>query len=91
MVNLELPGPAQTQAVASIRKYFEENMPSPIGELAANLLLNFFVEEIGPALYNHAIADVQRRMGERLSDLSGELYADEFQYWARQAKKKARR
>jgi len=31
-------------------------MSEPIGDLPAGLLLNFFVEEIGPAIYNHAIA-----------------------------------
>lgn len=57
-------------------------MPEPIGELAAGLLLNFFLEEIGPVIYNGAIADAQARLEQRISDLSGELYADEFQYWA---------
>lgn len=91
MVTLDLPKPLQAQAVASIQKYFEQNLPEPIGELAAGLLLNFFVEEVGPAIYNRAIADAQQRMSERLSDLSGELYADEFQYWPHQAKRKARK
>lgn len=88
---LELPKAAQTQAIASIRKYFEENLPEPVGDLAAGLLLNFFVEEVGPAIYNRAIADAQERMQVRVGDLTGELFADEFQYWPRQAKRKARK
>ena len=56
------------------------------------MLLNFFLEEIGPVIYNRAIADAQARMERHLSDLSGELYADEFQYWPRlEAKRKSRR
>lgn len=88
MVTIELPKPVQAQAIASVQKYFEENMPEPVGELAAGLLVNFFLEEIGPVIYNRAIADAQARMQMRLSDLSGELFADEFQYWPRQAKRK---
>jgi hypothetical protein len=43
-------------------------------------------------IYNRAIADAQARMTLRVSDMSGELYADEFQYWPRaDAKRKARR
>jgi len=56
--------------------------------LPAGLLLNFFVEEIGPVIYNRAISEAQTRMQQRVSDLSGELFADEFQYWPRLDAKK---
>ena len=56
-------------------------MPEPIGNMAAGLLLNYFVEEVGPAIYNQAIADAQARIQQRLSDIEDELYAPEFQYW----------
>ena len=89
---LELSKPARADAVASIQRYFQENMREPIGELPAGLLLNYFLEEIGPVIYNRAIADAQARMQQRALDLSGELYADEFQYWPRaDAKRKSRR
>jgi uncharacterized protein (DUF2164 family) len=82
---------ARADAIASIKRYFEENMPEPIGDLPAGLLLNFFMEEIGPAIYNQAIREAQGRMQQRVSDLDGELYADEFQYWPKiDAKRKNR-
>jgi uncharacterized protein (DUF2164 family) len=81
---------AQKDAVASIQKYFEVNMPEMIGELPARLLLNFFVEEVGPAIYNKAVQDAQARMLRRVDDLSGELYVDEFQYWPRVAAKRSK-
>jgi uncharacterized protein (DUF2164 family) len=88
---IELPKPQRADAVASIQRYFEENL-DPIGDLPAGLLLNFFLEEIGPAVYNQAVADAQARLQQQLSDLSGELYADEFQYWPRaDAKRRSRR
>lgn len=82
-MKLEIPQQARTEAITSIQRYFEENMPEPIGNLPAGLLLDFFMEEIGPLIYNRAIADAQARMALRVSDLNGELYADEFQYWPR--------
>lgn len=92
MTIIELPKHVRAQAVASIQRYFEENLPEPIGELPAGLLLKFFLEEIGPAVYNQAIADVQTRLQQRVTDLGGELYADEFHYWPRaDAKRKSRR
>jgi uncharacterized protein (DUF2164 family) len=88
MTTIELPKQIRADAIASIQRYFEENMPEPIGELAAGLLLNFFVEEVGPVIYNHAISEAQTRMQQRVSDLNGELFADEFQYWLRLDAKK---
>jgi uncharacterized protein (DUF2164 family) len=91
-MNIELSQQTRADAIASIQRYFEENMPEPLGELPAGLLLDFIVEEIGPAIYNRAIADAQSRMTLRVADMSGELYADEFQYWPRaDAKRKTRR
>jgi uncharacterized protein (DUF2164 family) len=89
---IELPKQARAEAIASIQRYSQEELPEPIGELPAGLLLNFILEEIGPAIYNKAIADAQARLAGRVSDLNGELYADEFQYWVRlDSKRKNRR
>ena len=89
-MKIELSAQAQKDAVGSIQRYFEVNMPEMIGELPAGMLLNFFLEEIGPAIYNKAIADAQARMLARVDDLSGELYVDEFQYWSRIAAKRSK-
>ena len=80
-MNIEIPKQVRTDAIASMQRYFRENMPEEIGDLAAGLLLNYFLDEVGPAIYNQAIADAQTRLQQRVADLSGELYADEFQYW----------
>ena len=90
-MSVELSKQARAEAIASIQQYFDRNMPEPIGELPAGLLLDFFVQEIGPAIYNKAIADAQARFAVRVADLSGELYEDEFQYWPRVDAKRARR
>ena len=92
MMNVEFSKEARAEAVASIQRYFRENLPEEVGDLAAGLLLNFFIEEIGPAIYNQAVADAQRRMERHASDLGGELYADEFRYWPKLgSKRKSRR
>lgn len=92
MSKIELSRQSRAEAISSIQRYFETNLPEPIGELPAGLLLNFFLEEIGPVIYNKAIADAQARLTQRVADLSGELYEDEFQYWPREAaRRKTRR
>ena len=92
MMTIELSKQQRAAAIASIQRYFEENFPEPIGDLPAGLLLNFILEEIGPVVYNKAITDAQTRLLQRVSDLNGELFADEFQYWPRaDAKRKSKR
>jgi uncharacterized protein (DUF2164 family) len=89
---LELPTPVRAQAIDSLKRYSEENLPEPLGDLPAGLLLDYFLEEIGPLVYNRAIADAQARLQTRVADLNGELFEDEFGYWPRQdARRKAKR
>jgi uncharacterized protein (DUF2164 family) len=80
---IELSKQSRDDSIASIKRYFEENLPEPIGDLPTNLLLTFILEEIGPAIYNQAIKDAQTHLQQRVADLDGELYEDEFQYWPR--------
>lgn len=80
---IELDKQVRQQAIASIERYFRENMDEPIGNVAASGLLGFFVEEIGPAIYNQAVRDVQERLQARLSELDIEVHEEEFDYWRR--------
>lgn len=89
-MTIELTKQSRAEAISSMQRYFEENMPEAIGELAAGLLLNFFLEEIGPVIYNRAILDAQERLQQHVVDLPGELYAPEFAYWPKMDKKKRR-
>jgi uncharacterized protein (DUF2164 family) len=91
MTTIELSKEQRVDAIASLQRYFDENMAEPLGEMKAGLLLDFFLEEIGPAVYNQAVADAQTRMQLRVADLSGELFADGFQYWAKVDAKRKRR
>ena len=76
------------QAIASIERWFEENADEPIGNIQAAALLNFFVAEIGPSLYNQAIADAQQRLLARVAELDLECHADEFGFWRKAGTKR---
>lgn len=80
-MTIELSKEARAEAVASIERYFRENMEEPIGNVAAGGLLGFFLEEIAPSIYNKAVADVQERLQLRVSELDLEVHEEEFQYW----------
>ena len=78
---IEIPKEARKQAIASIERYFQENMDEKIGNIAAGALLGFFLEELGPLVYNRAVADAQERLQSRVAELDIEIHEDEFQYW----------
>jgi uncharacterized protein (DUF2164 family) len=80
-MTIELSREARAEAIASIERYFETHMDERIGNIAAGALLGFFLEEIGPSVYNKAVADVQERLLARISELDIEVHEDEFQYW----------
>ncbi|MEO7106154.1 MAG: DUF2164 domain-containing protein [Rhodoferax sp.] len=80
-MSIELSKETKTQAIASIEKYFQKNMDERIGNMAAASLLSFFLEELGPSIYNKAVADVQERMQARVADLDIEVHEQEFGYW----------
>ncbi len=58
-----------------------------IGDLPAGMLLDFFLEDVAPAVYNKAVSDAQTRMQARIAEIDSELYEDPFQYWHRLEKK----
>jgi uncharacterized protein (DUF2164 family) len=78
---IELSKEAKQEAIASIERYFRENMDEPIGNMAAGALLGFFLEEVGPAIYNRAVAQVQEKIQSRVMELDIEVHEEEFQYW----------
>lgn len=67
--------------IESIRHYFDENMDNKIGDLKAKLLLDYFIKEIGPGIYNQAIHDAQSVMMDKVNDLDSTCYQPEFAYW----------
>lgn len=80
-MTITLTKEARAQAVASIERYFLENMEDKIGNIAAGGLLGFFLEELGPLVYNQAVAAVQERLQQRVSEIDIEVHEDEFAYW----------
>jgi uncharacterized protein (DUF2164 family) len=80
-MTIELSRDDRARAIASIERYFKAYMEEPIGNVAAGGLLGYFLQEIGPLVYNQAVADVQERMQVRVAELDIEIHEDAFTYW----------
>ncbi len=87
-MTIELTKEDRSQAIASIERYFRENMEEKIGNVAAGGLLGFILEEIGPSIYNKAVADAQERLQARVSELDFEVHEEEFSYWRKYEKQR---
>lgn len=78
---IQISEPARKEAVTSVQRYFREHFPEPLGNLEADALLAFFLQEIGPVVYNQAVADVQERLQARVMEVDIEVHEAEFTYW----------
>lgn len=76
--SIVLPETVRKQAIGALREYFAANLDEEIGDLKAGLLLDFILIELGPSVYNQAIADARTFFEERTSDLAAICYRDEF-------------
>lgn len=81
-----LPDEARKQSIASIRRYFGEQLDQDIGDLKAGLLLDYFLVEIGPSIHNAAIEQAQVYLRDRVADLDGTCTLPEFAFWPKRAR-----
>ena len=56
-----------------IKVYFLKERDEDLGDLAASLILDFFIEELGSHIYNQGVYDSYKYIGERTEDLLGIL------------------
>ena len=87
-MSIELSRETQQVLTGSLQRYFKENMEEEIGNLTAGALLNFILAEVGPLVYNKAVADVQQRLQARIMEIDLEVYETEFEYWSKKDRPK---
>lgn len=52
-----------------IIEYFSKERDEDLGELASDLVLDFFIEELAPHIYNQGIEDAYAYMDDKIEDL----------------------
>ena len=80
-MSITLAPDATKRLHGSIKRYFAEHLNEDIGDLKAAMMLDFCLQEVGPSIYNQAIADAQKYFGARVLDLEGVCHEPEFSYW----------
>lgn len=70
---IKLDDEAKKHALDALKTYVGKHSEWDMGDLAAELMLEFVLTEIGPIVYNQAISDAQTFMGDRVLDLEALL------------------
>lgn len=61
------------EVINEIIYFFESERNEEIGHIAAEQILNFFLERIGPDLYNRGIEDSKTALQNRFEELKYDL------------------
>uniref|UniRef100_UPI00403F8EEF DUF2164 domain-containing protein n=1 Tax=Paenibacillus sp. FSL W8-0186 TaxID=2921709 RepID=UPI00403F8EEF len=75
---LKLPREQREQMISLIQEYFDVERGEQIGDLGADGMLDFFLKQIGPYVYNQALSDSRQLVNERMASLEEDIYALEL-------------
>jgi len=76
-MRIKLSEERRSMLIGAIQGFFRDQLDDDVGELKAGLVLDFFVKQLGPPVYNQAIRDAHGFMQDKLVDLEGEFYEPE--------------
>lgn len=57
--------------MSAIKNYFLDEREEELGDLASGRVLNFFIEELAPEIYNQGVVDAYYYMNNKLEDVLG--------------------
>ncbi|MEO6995161.1 MAG: DUF2164 domain-containing protein [Lacunisphaera sp.] len=73
--------PGSRELIHSLKKYFSAELEQELGDLQAQLLLDFILKEIGPIAYNQGVADAESFFRAKLEDLPATCFEPALTYW----------
>lgn len=61
----------------ALKDYTTAEFDEPLSDFRAEGLLDFFIRELGPPVYNQGVRDAAAFVQSKLTDLDGEIYETE--------------
>ncbi|PLY04541.1 MAG: DUF2164 domain-containing protein [Desulfuromonas sp.] len=74
-MKIELSKDQMRLAISETQSYFRNELDAEIGDLKAEMIVEFFIAMLGPKIYNQAIDDSGAFIRDKLSELESILYA----------------
>lgn len=76
-MRIRLSPERRTALLRAIKEYALEEFEEPLSDFRAEGLLDFFVRELGPPVYNQGVRDAAAFMQTKLGDIEGDVYERE--------------
>ena len=74
MKPIEFSKDERAAATGKLRDYFARELDQDLGQLPAEMLLDFIGKEIGGAFYNRGVRDAQQLVQQKAEDIVEALY-----------------
>jgi len=68
-----LPEDQKDHVKNQLIRFFDKELDEEIGVIAAESILNFFLQQVGPTLYNQGVSDAKLALEKRIEDLNYDL------------------
>ncbi|HEY2435074.1 MAG TPA: DUF2164 domain-containing protein [Vicinamibacterales bacterium] len=73
-MKIRLSAERRTAVLASITEYHAAEFDERLSAFRAEALLDFFVRQLGPPVYNQGVRDAAAFVQAKLGDIEGEVY-----------------
>jgi len=80
MSKIKLTQPIKEKIIYELQSFFENEREEDLGNIGAELLVDFILKEVGPMIYNQALIDVHELMEEKLEDIYLLELDDKYEY-----------
>lgn len=74
MKQIEFSKEERAVATAKLCAYFRDELDQDLGQLPAEMLLDFIGRELGAAFYNRGVTDAQQLVRQKAEDIVEALY-----------------
>lgn len=68
-LQINLAKDTRKRLLEDLKRYFQRERDEDLGNLGAELLLDFIINDLGPHFYNQGIQDAYAYMQERIEDM----------------------
>jgi uncharacterized protein (DUF2164 family) len=76
-LRIRLSDDRRQQLLTALKSYFAAEFDDPLSDFRAEGLLDFFVRELGPPIYNQGVRDAAAYVQAKLTDIEGDVYERE--------------
>ncbi len=84
-MNLPLSKEQKAEIVESLRRFAAEELEAEWSAVRAGFVLEYFLKEIGPLIYNQGVEDAQKFLRRAVEDLPGTCFEEPMRYWEKES------